>query len=232
MSYLIVGGSSGIGLETVRRLRGTGAAVEVWSRTLSDELRETGANHREVDVLEDLPELDIPEDLAGVGYFPGSINLAPFERIKLDGFRKEMEINFLGAVKVLQRAMPVMAKLGRGSVVMVSTVAVGTGMPYHTSIAAAKAAVEGLGRSLAAEYAAKGVRVNVIAPSLTDTPLAGRLLNSDEKRARSAERHPIAKVGTPSDIASVAHYLLSDDSGWVSGQTFHVDGGMSTLRPL
>ena len=230
MSYLIIGGSSGIGLHTVKNLIESGSSVSVWSRDPGDELPGLGVDHQPVDVTGDLPKLEIDADLEGVAYFPGSITLAPFERIKLDAFQAELDLNLLGAIKVLQRAIPIMAKRGGGSVVLMSTVAVGTGMPYHASVASAKGAVEGLTRALAAEYAAKNVRVNAIAPSLTDTPLAGRLLSSDEKRQRSADRHPIARVGTTQDMADLATYLLTPTSGWMTGQVLHVDGGMSALR--
>lgn len=230
MRYLIVGGSSGIGLETVRALTQRGDEVTVWSRHRSDELTELGCAHVEVDVTADLDGIEIPDGLGGVGYFPGSINLAPFERLKLDAFRGDYEINVMGAVKVLQRVVPRLARDGGGSVVLVSTVAVTTGLAYHASVAAAKAGVEGLMRALAAEYAAKNVRFNAIAPSLTDTPMASRLLRNDEMRERSAERHPLKRVGTPSEMAAAAVYLLGPDSGWVSGQVLHVDGGMSSLR--
>lgn len=230
MRYLIVGGSSGIGLETARTLIARGDEVTVWSRHQSDELAELGCEHVEVDVTGEIGEVAIPEGIAGVGYFPGSINLAPFERLKLDAFRGDYEINVIGAVKVLQRVVPQLARDGGGSVVLVSTVAVTTGLTYHASVAAAKAGVEGLMRALAAEYAAKNVRFNAIAPSLTDTPMASRLLRNDEMRERSAERHPLKRVGTPSEMAAAAAYLLGADSGWVSGQVLHVDGGMSSLR--
>lgn len=219
-----------MGLETVRRLRERGAEVMVWSRSPTDELEAVGAVHSEVDVTSELPDLELPDDLAGVAYFPGSINLAPFERIRIEAFQTDFEVNVLGAVRVLQRAMPVMAKAGGGSVVLVSTVAVQTGMAYHASVAAAKAAVEGLTRALAAEYAAKSVRVNAIAPSLTDTRMAERLLSSDEKRERSAARHPINRVGTPEEMGALAAFLLGEDAPWISGQVIHVDGGLSTLR--
>ncbi|MFW5689682.1 MAG: SDR family NAD(P)-dependent oxidoreductase [Spirochaetota bacterium] len=230
MAYLIVGGSSGIGLATARILREAGHDVTVWSRTESDELAELGCKHERVDVTGELGEIALPEPLDGIAYFPGSINLAPFERLKLDAFRSDLEINLLGAVKVLQRAVPQMAKAGGGSVVLVSTVAVQTGMAYHTSVAAAKAGVEGLMRALAAEYAAKNVRVNAIAPSLTDTPLAERLLSSDEKRERSAERHPIKRVGSAEEMGAAAAYLLGDQARWMTGQVLHLDGGLSALR--
>ena len=219
-----------MGLETVRRLRDQGADVVVWSRSKSDELDSLEVEHVEVDVTSELPQTELPEELAGVAYFPGSINLAPFERIKLEAFHSDLEVNLLGAVRVLQRAIPAMARNGGGSVVLVSTVAAETGMAYHASVAAAKSAVEGLMRALAAEYAAKNVRVNAIAPSLTDTQMAGRLLSSDEKRERSAERHPLRRVGTPEEMGALAAFLLGPDTPWITGQVVHVDGGLSALR--
>jgi NAD(P)-dependent dehydrogenase (short-subunit alcohol dehydrogenase family) len=125
--------------------------------------------------------------------------------------------------------LPSLKAADRASVVLFSTVAVGTGMPMHASIAAAKGAVEGLTRSLAAELA-PGIRVNAIAPSLTDTPLAAGLLRSERQRAAAAERHPLGRIGQPSDLAATARFLLSEEAGWVTGQVLNVDGGMGALR--
>jgi NAD(P)-dependent dehydrogenase (short-subunit alcohol dehydrogenase family) len=218
-----------MGLELVRQLSAAGATVTVWSREKKSALEEIECEHVVFDATSDeVPE--VPGDLSGVAYLPGSITLAPFERLKSEQFREDYEINVLGAVRVLQKAVPAMAKNGGGSAVLVSTVAAKTGMPYHASVASAKAAVEGLARSLAAEYAPKEVRVNAIAPSLTDTPMAERLVSSDEKRSRSAERHPLKRIGTPQEMAAAIRYLLSDEASWVTGQTIGVDGGMGSLR--
>jgi NAD(P)-dependent dehydrogenase (short-subunit alcohol dehydrogenase family) len=124
--------------------------------------------------------------------------------------------------------LPQLQASATASVVAFSTVAVKMGMPFHTSVSGAKGAIEGFARAFAAEFAPK-IRMNVIAPSLTDTPLADKFLNNDVKREKSAERHPLKKVGTPEEIASAAAYLLSEDSSWISGQIFHIDGGMSSL---
>jgi NAD(P)-dependent dehydrogenase (short-subunit alcohol dehydrogenase family) len=229
-SFLIIGGSSGIGLATVRELVQRGSSVTVWSRTQREELAELNVPHHAVDVTRDIGEAPLPEHLDGIGYFPGSINLMPFERIPDQTYLDDFQVNLLGAVRVLKRTLPLMARTGGGSVVMVSTVAVQTGMSYHASIAAAKGAVEGLSRALAAEYAAKRIRFNVVAPSLTDTPLAERLLNSEQKRERAAARHPLGRVGSPPDQAAAAVYLLGDESAWMTGQVLHVDGGLGTLR--
>ena len=116
----------------------------------------------------------------------------------------------------------------QASIVLFSSVAVQMGMPFHTSVAASKGAIEGFAKALAAEYAPK-IRVNVIAPSLTDTPLADKFLNNDTKKEKSAERHPLKRFGKPEDMAHMAQFLISEKSSWISGQIFHVDGGMSTL---
>jgi NAD(P)-dependent dehydrogenase (short-subunit alcohol dehydrogenase family) len=148
----------------------------------------------------------------------------------MDDFLKDWQVNFLGAVKTIQACLPRLKKSTSGAaIVLFSTVAVKTGMPFHASVAGAKAAVEGLTRSLAAEFAPR-IRVNAIAPSLTDTPLAQSLLSSEEKRKASAERHPAKRIGTPQEMAQIAVHLLSDASAWMTGQIIHVDGGMSALR--
>jgi NAD(P)-dependent dehydrogenase (short-subunit alcohol dehydrogenase family) len=163
-------------------------------------------------------------------YCPGSIRLRPFRALKPDDFPADYQINLLGAVRSLQACLPALKKADDGaSVVFFSTVAVKTGMPFHASIASAKGAVEGLTRSLAAELA-PNIRVNAVAPSLTDTPLAAPLLGSDEKRRAADDRHPLKRVGQPGDIAAAALYLLGEAGAWVTGQILHVDGGMGALR--
>jgi len=171
----------------------------------------------------------IPETLAGLVYCPGTINLRAFSSLNPAAFRDELEINLIGAVKSIQAALKALKKTPGSSIVLFSTVAVSQGMPFHSGIAAAKGAVEGLTRSLAAELA-PGIRVNCIAPSLTDTPLAARLLNSDEKREAAANRHPLKKVGTADELAALANFLLSTDAAWITGQVIHADGGMSSVR--
>jgi NAD(P)-dependent dehydrogenase (short-subunit alcohol dehydrogenase family) len=183
-----------------------------------------------VDVLQDgssFPEL--PSALDGVLYAPGSINLKPFRGLKISDFQGDFELSALGAVRVLQASEKSLKAAPGSSVVLFSTVAVQTGMPFHASVAMAKGAVEGLTRSLAAEWA-PSVRVNALAPSLTDTPLAARLLGSDERRQAGADRHPLKSLGRPEDLASTALFLLSDEARWITGQVWGVDGGMGALR--
>ncbi|TWU56816.1 2-(S)-hydroxypropyl-CoM dehydrogenase [Rubripirellula tenax] len=229
-NYVVVGGSHGIGLGIVQRLVAKGASVTVLSRT-SDHLTElAGVTHIAVDVTtDDITGSMMPDSIHGLAYCPGSINLGPIRGVKPETMIADFNINVVGAVKCVQAAMAAMKNAGHSSIVTFSTVAVGQGLPMHASVAAAKGAVEGLSRSLAAELAPT-VRVNCIAPSLTDTPLAARLLSSDEKKAAMGKRHPLGRVGMADDIAAMAEFLLCDQSPWITGQVFAVDGGMSTLR--
>ena len=230
-NFLVVGGSSGIGLEITKLLHEQGNTVFVGSRSNDALAQLDGLHHLAIDVQADPLNLEgLPEVLNGLVYCPGTIRLKPFHRLTMDDFLEDWQINFLGAVKTIQAGLPHLKKSTTGAgIVLFSTVAVKTGMPFHASVAGAKAAVEGLTRSLAAEFAPR-IRVNAVAPSLTDTPLAKGLLSSEEKRKASAERHPSKRIGTPQEIAQIAVHLLSDASAWMTGQIIHVDGGMSALR--
>jgi NAD(P)-dependent dehydrogenase (short-subunit alcohol dehydrogenase family) len=172
---------------------------------------------------------DIEEPLHGLVYCPGSINLKPFSSIKLDDFKLDFELNLLGAVRCLQSYHSNLLAANFASVVMFSTVAVQTGFPYHALVAASKGAIEGLTRTLAAEWAPK-IRVNAIAPSLTNTPLAERMLREDVKKQAAAMRHPLKRVGEAEDLAHMAVFLLSEKASWITGQIMHVDGGVSSIR--
>ena len=232
-NILIVGASSGIGLATATLLHGLGAHLFTASRHLSPELEALSTNHIAYDAIQPVGTAfdTLPDVLHGVVYCPGSIKLRPFERIPVEDFMADFDINVLGAVRVLQATIKRLKKAeGTASVVLFSTVAADTGMSFHASIATAKAAVEGLTRALAAEYAASNVRVNCIAPSLTNTPLAAALLSSPEKVEAGGKRHPLQRIGQPEDLAYTASFLLSDHSSFVTGQTLAVDGGMGKLK--
>lgn len=133
-------------------------------------------------------------------------------------------------MRIVQQAIKPLKNAVGSSIVFISTVAVKTGMPYHASVAAAKGAVEGMALSLAAELAAQQIRVNVVAPSLTDTPLAQNLLSTPEKREASAKRHPLGKIGRPEDISQLIAFLLADESNWMTGQVIGINGGLGNLK--
>ncbi len=228
-TYLVVGGGTGIGKQVVQDLVKEGHTVIAASRSIKDADLPKEVEKQTYDALGD-NELEVPETLSGLVYCPGSIDLKPFDRFSLDKFREEIELNYIGAIKAVQSCIKALKK-GEGSVVLFSTVAVQTGLPFHSAISGAKGAVEGLTRSLAAEYAPK-IRFNAIAPSLTDTPLAESLLNNDKKRESNTNRHPLKKIGTPEDISNAVLYLLTEKSRWVTGQIMQLDGGMSSVRSL
>ena len=233
-TILVVGASSGIGLSLASSLQAEGAQVITASRHRPEELEQLETHHIMLDVLQAGDELkeQLPDTLHGLVYCPGSIRLRPFERIPLEDFRQDLELNVLGAVQVLKAAIPRLKKANGASVVFFSTVAAKLGMPFHASIATAKAAIEGLTVSLAAEYAGSMIRFNALALSLTDTPLAGQLLSTPEKSEAAAQRHPLGRVGQPQDAAQASMFLLSDASSWMTGQVLHLDGGMSSIKLL
>lgn len=227
-NYLIIGASSGIGLSIAQSLIEAGANVFTASRT-QPKLPSTyiiwDAANPDSQVFNSLPAT-----IDGLAYCPGTINLKPFHRFTSEDFQKDFQINVLGAVNVIQAVLPKLKAAGNASVVLFSTVAVQTGMGFHASVAASKGAIEGITRSLAAEYAGSKIRFNAIAPSLTDTPLAKILLSSPEKIDASNKRHPLGRVGTSADIAAAAKLLLSDEGSWITGQILHIDGGMGNLK--
>jgi len=226
MNYIVFGGSRGIGSVVVDGLVSQGHSV--WSVSRSGKAA-AGAVGIAWDSVSDEVPPGLPSEIHGVVYAPGSINLKPFRGLKLDEFRADFELNAMGAVKALQACFPGMKLARKASVVLFSTVAVQTGMSFHASIAMAKGAIEGLTRSLAAEWAPQ-IRVNAVAPSLVNTDLASRLLSTPEKVEASGKRHPLQRIGEPNDIASVVLFLLGDGSDWITGQVMAVDGGMGSLR--
>ncbi|HLO73135.1 MAG TPA: SDR family oxidoreductase [Flavobacterium sp.] len=226
-NILLIGGSYGIGLAIAKELQFENN-IYIASRS-SENLVGVKATHIAFDATSDtINTSQLPTVIDGLVYCPGSINLRPFKGLKPEAFETDLQINFISLVKVIQSVLPNLLAAEQASIVVFSSVAATMGMPFHTSVAASKGAIEGFAKALAAEYAPK-IRVNVVAPSLTDTPLADKFLNNETKQEKSAERHPLKRYGKPEDSAQMATFLLSDKSSWISGQIFHVDGGMSTL---
>lgn len=222
---IIVGGSKGIGNAIIRTLVNDCEIINI-SRTPS-KINHTNLSQYQCDVLEDdLPEISKADSLI---YCPGSINLKPISRLSLEDFRDDFNINVLGAVKVIQKYLPILKKGINPSILLFSTVAVKLGMPFHASIATAKGGVEGLVKSLAAELVPT-VRVNAIAPTVTDTGLADKLLRNDQMKEKMSERHPLKKYLEPQEVADMAQFLISDKAKSLSGQIFEMDCGIVTLK--
>ena len=226
-NILLIGGSSGIGLSLINQIS---QDHNVYVACRSNNSLPENVNYINYDVLND--ELDsslFPETIDSFIYLPGSINLRPFKSLSIESFKEDLEINFIGLIKSLKSVLKNLTASNSASIVLFSTVAVQRGMPFHSSVSSSKGAIEGLAKSLAAELSPK-IRVNVIAPSLVNTPLANRFLNNDIKIEKSANRHPLKRIGSASDIANLIDYLISDKSSWITGQIIAVDGGLSTIE--
>jgi len=229
-TYLIIGASSGIGKALALHIAESGGHVFGTYNTHETQSDHPNIEYHHLNVLEEGNTLGfVPDVLTGLIYCPGTINLRPFQRITPSDFLHDYNLQVVGAVRVIQAVAKRLLASDNASITLFSTIAVHTGLPFHSQVAASKGAIEGLTRALAAEYAPK-IRVNCIAPSLTDTPLASSLLNTEQKRLASAQRHPLKRVGTVDDIVSAVDYLTSNKASWVTGQILHVDGGLSTLR--
>jgi NAD(P)-dependent dehydrogenase (short-subunit alcohol dehydrogenase family) len=228
-NILIVGASSGIGRQTALQLDEDG--YRVYGTFNNQECQNTAnISYHQLNVLHENPDFSfLPDQLDGLLFCPGSISLRPFGRIKPEDFLADFQLQVLGAVKTIQATLPMLKKSETASIVLFSTVAVQLGLGFHSQVAASKGAIEGLCRALAAEFAPK-IRVNCIAPSLTDTALATNLLNSPEKKEANAQRHPLKKIGKAEDIANLATFLLTDKSAWMTGQILHLDGGIGSIR--
>jgi NAD(P)-dependent dehydrogenase (short-subunit alcohol dehydrogenase family) len=229
-NYLIIGASSGIGKQLAAQLTDAGHQVYATYNTNKVETPDGSINYQYQNVLDENIALDfLPEQLHGLVYCPGSINLKPFARLLPDEFVQDFKLQVAGAIKVLQHVLPKLKNTEKASVVFYSTVAVQMGLNFHTQVSTSKGAIEGLTKALAAELA-PNIRVNCVAPSLTNTPLAASLLNTEQKKENNALRHPLKRIGTAADIANITEFLLSEKAGWITGQIIHVDGGMSTIK--
>lgn len=227
-NILIVGASSGIGLVLKNKLETEGNQVFTAGRR---EVSSAGHIHFDANSSSSFSFPDHwPDIFHGLVYSPGTINLKPIQRLNMTDFQTDFQVNVLGFVQVLQAILPRMKKANGASVVVFSTVAAQVGLGFHGSIAASKGALQSLAVSLAAELASALIRVNVVAPSLTQTPLASSLLSTPEKLAASAHRHPLQRIGTADDVASAAAYFIGEESSWVTGQILSVDGGLGIIR--
>ena len=232
--YLIFGATGSVGSSLAEQLKNSGNDIHLVARN-EDEVKviadKLGCSYTVADVLEDgfieKVKSDINE-IKGIAYCVGSIDLKPLRMVTEADMNKCMKLNLYSVIEAIKGYQESLKK-NKGSVVLFSTVAAQRGFTNHTIIASAKAAVEGLTVTLAAEFAPT-IRVNAIAPSLTDTPLAGKLLSTDEKKEANAQRHPLKTIGNPENIAQLGAFLLSEKSAWITGQIIHADGGMSSVK--
>ena len=226
-NILLIGGSTGIGYELSQKLKEDNN-IFISTRN-QDKFNHPNIKTNELDLDKEFETDWLPEHLDGFIYLPGTINLRPFKGLKPSVFIEDFNINVMGCIKILQKVLPKIQAAENPSIVMFSTVAVKMGMPFHSSVSSSKGAIEGLTRSLAAEFAPK-IRVNAIAPSMLDTPLAEKFLNSETKLENSRNRHPMKEIGSPEDISEVVKFLLEDNSKWMTGQIIPFDGGMSSVK--
>jgi 3-oxoacyl-[acyl-carrier protein] reductase len=224
-NIVIIGGSKGIGKEILQQQLGSNIVHNI-SRN-APEMEHPNLKHYSINVLQDtLPEIENVDVLI---YCPGSINLKPIGSLSIDDFRNDFEINVIGAVKTIQKYLPALKKGQNPSIILFSTVAAKLGMPFHASIATAKAGIEGLVKSLGAELASV-VRVNAIAPTITETTLAAGILRNDRMKENMMERHPMKNYLKPEEVASMANYLISDQAKSISGQVFEMDYGIVSFK--
>jgi NAD(P)-dependent dehydrogenase (short-subunit alcohol dehydrogenase family) len=222
---IIIGGSKGIGKAITESLLSNHQVINI-SRTPPEIVHENLSHHSCDILIDELPVIDAAD---GLIYCPGSINLKPFNRLTIEDFKTDFEINVIGAVKSIQTYTKALSQSESASIVLFSTVATKLGMPFHASIATAKSAVEGLAKSVAADLAPK-IRVNAIAPTITDTELAAKFLRNERMIESTVQRHPLKKYLEPKEVAAMATYLLSDVSKSISGQIFNLDCGIVSLK--
>lgn len=228
-NFLIIGHSSGIGAALAEILsKDNNVYGTYFSHPITSNSKNISSHY--FNVLDEETDVSfLPDSLDGIAYCPGAINLKPFSRLKEGDFINDFKLQVTGAIKVIQACLPKLKNSNNASIVLFSTVAVKMGFNFHSMVSTSKGAIEGLTKALAAEFA-PNIRVNCIAPSITQTPLAGNLLNTPEKIEANAHRHPLKRIGNPSDIAIMAEFLLTDKSNWITGQIINIDGGISSIR--
>ena len=222
---LIIGGTKGIGKSIIDLLIENNK-ITCMSRNGS-EYRHENYNHINFDAtLDDFPVL---ENLDSLVYCPGSINLKPISTLSIEDFRNDFELNVIGAVKSIKKYLPLLKKGENPSILLFSTVATKLGMPYHASVAASKSAIDGIVKTLGAELAPK-IRINAIAPTITNTELASKILRNEKVLENMIERHPLKKILSPSEVAKMAKFLISEDGSSISGQIINMDAGIVSFK--
>ncbi len=232
---LVFGGSGSIGKALAKKLKENKYLPVLISRN-EDELKllseNIGCEYRACDILDDNQLQNIANEfkdsIFGIAYCVGSINLKPLKLTTDEDFIESFKINTLGAINCIKLNQESLAS-NNGSILLFSTVAVKQGFTNHTVISTAKGAIEGLTLSLAAEFAPK-IKVNCIAPSLTDAKMTQKLVNNDNIRKAIENMHPLPKIGSGDDFSDIGSFLLSEKNNWITGQIFNIDGGRSTLR--
>ena len=217
-NILLVGASSKVAIDLIEKYRADYNFISLSRNPIFSDFKD----------FDSLDTITFPkiESLDGIVYFPGNINLKPFKRIKIEEFQNDYNINVVGLLNILkfyERSLN-----NNSSIVMFSSVAAKVGMPFHASIAMCKSAITSLSRTLAAEWSPK-IRLNTISPSLFNSTMSQKFLKDENMIEKMSDKHPLNRVGSVSDISSMINFLISEQSSWITGQDFSVDGGMSTL---
>ena len=224
-NFLIIGGTKGIGKAIVEEVIEHNK-ITCLSRNNTDFVHKN-YSHVKFDALsDDLPDLDSIDCLI---YCPGSINLKPISTLSLDDFRNDFELNVIGAVRAIKKYLPLLKKSETASILLFSTVATKLGMPYHASVSVAKSGIDGLVKTLGSELAPK-IRINAIAPTITNTDLASKILRNEKVVENMVERHPLKMILSPKEVAKMASFLVSEDASSISGQIFNMDAGIVSFK--
>ena len=222
---LIIGGTKGIGKAIIDLLIEENK-ITCMSRNVSD-FNHENYNHIQLDAtLDDFPDLEKIDSLV---YCPGSINLKPISTLSIEDFRNDFELNVIGAVKSIKKYLPLLKKGENPSILLFSTVATKLGMPYHASVSASKSAIDGIVKTLGAELAPK-IRINAIAPTITNTELASKILRNEKVLENMIERHPLKKILSADEVAKMAKFLISEDGSSISGQIINMDAGIVSFK--
>ena len=224
-NIVVIGGTKGIGKAIVSEVVDNNNVVCL-SRNQTDFSHDNYTFHNFDALVDDYPDFESVDCLI---YCPGSINLKPISTLSLDDFRNDFELNVIGAVRAIKKYLNLLKKSGSASILLFSTVATKLGMPYHASVSVAKSGIDGLVKTLGSELAPK-VRINAIAPTITNTDLASKILRNDKVIENMVERHPLKKILSSNEVAKMASFLISEDASSISGQIFNMDAGIVSFK--